>query len=79
MSDNPESNIPLPEPSRAPWMTMQDVADGLGVSINTASKLLMSGKIRAYKVNRQWRITVDDYMAYLNSTSNVKMLKKEDT
>lgn len=45
----------------------KDVADVLGVHINTVKKLITDGKIPARKVGRAYRVTKEDLKQYVES------------
>lgn len=45
----------------------QEVADYLLIDIDTVTKLIRTRELSAKKVGREWRITEDDLVEYLNS------------
>ena len=49
-------------------LTPEQVAERLTVSTETIRRLIDAGKLRAFKVGRQWRMFPDDVEAYLNRT-----------
>ena len=54
--------------SETRFLTLEEVAKRLRVSTRTVVRLLSSGKLRANKIGSQWRISVDDYNEYVEST-----------
>jgi excisionase family DNA binding protein len=49
-------------------LTAQEVADRLGVNWLTVIRRIQSGKLRARKEGKEWRIRESDLEAYINST-----------
>ena len=43
------------------WLSMQDVCDIMGISVNTAKKLHREGRLPLVKIGGQWRITVASF------------------
>lgn len=62
-------------------LTLKDTAQYLRVTKQTVYNMVKKGRIKAYKVGREWRFFRSDIMAYLESTSNNRILsaKNEDT
>lgn len=48
-------------------LTVKDIRNILGISLNTAYQLVRSGEIRAKTVGRQIRIPRSEFLRYLNS------------
>ena len=62
-------------------ITPEEVADMLGCGMNTTYKLLKSGKIKAMRIGRVWKIpkrAVQEYISIYSSThsSNEKRNKR---
>ena len=51
------------------WMTREEVANELEVSLQTVTNLIDRGDLQAAKVGRQWRIRPDILEAYLHRIS----------
>lgn len=51
-------------------LNLEETADYLRVSNQTVYNMIKAGRIKAYKVGREWRFLRADIMAYLNSTTN---------
>ena len=51
-----------------PILNVADVADILGVSINTVRKLIKDGSLQAIKVGKRYRITKNKLLYYLGET-----------
>jgi len=50
--------------------TVQDVADRLRLSAKTVRRLIEAGKLRAYQIERQWRVGERDLLQFLNARRN---------
>lgn len=55
-------------------LNLDEIAEYLRVSNQTVYNMIRAGRIRAYKVGREWRFLRADIMAYLDSTSNESVL-----
>lgn len=44
----------MPEPS---YLTVEEVAKAFGLNVTTVYRLVQRGKLPAFKVGRQWRIS----------------------
>lgn len=55
-------------------LNLDETAEYLRVSNQTVYNMIRAGKIKAYKVGREWRFLRADIMAYLNSSSNESVL-----
>ena len=56
-------------------ITPEEVADMLGCGMNTTYKLLKSGKIKAMRIGRSWKIpkrAVQEYRLYLDASLKPK-------
>jgi excisionase family DNA binding protein len=49
----------------AGMLSMNEVADKLGVSRETVRRLILRKELRAVRIGRQWRVTEEDLAAYL--------------
>lgn len=58
-NDNFQNEIPL-------FLTVKDIHQILGISLNTAYALVRSGEIRAKTVGRQLRIPRSEFLRYVN-------------
>ncbi len=47
------------------WLSVDDIAKELGVTIDTVRAWIRKKKLRAYKVGRDYRIRRDDYNKFL--------------
>lgn len=64
MSDKPAVDI----------LNLNETADYLRVSNQTVYNMIKDGRIKAYKVGREWKFLRSDIMAYLESTSSDRIL-----
>lgn len=55
-------------------LNLDETADYLRVSNQTVYNMIKSGRIKAYKVGREWKFLRSDIMAYLESASSDKIL-----
>ena len=55
-------------------LNLDETAEYLRVSNQTVYNMIRDGRIRAYKVGREWRFLRADIMAYLDSTANESVL-----
>lgn len=51
-------------------MTVYDLCESLGIGMNTALNLLKTGKIKAFKIGRIWKIPKDSLINYINKNTN---------
>ncbi len=63
------------------FLTLEEVADNLKVTRQTVSKYIQNRDLNAIKINKSYRITIDDFKSFIseNSTASepqVKYLKK---
>jgi excisionase family DNA binding protein len=58
-------------------MDAQEVAERLKVHPRTVNRLLERGELVGYKVANQWRISEEDFQAYLARIRNVKPQTEE--
>lgn len=55
-------------------LNLDETAEYLRVSNQTVYNMIRDGRIRAYKVGREWRFLRADIMSYLDSTANENTL-----
>lgn len=55
------------EPTEENFYTIQEVADKLGYHHNTIRKAIKSGKLKAIKMEKEWRITESSLKDFLNN------------
>lgn len=55
-------------------LNLDETADYLRVSNQTVYNMIKDGRIKAYKVGREWKFLRADIMAYLESTSSDRIL-----
>ena len=58
-------------------MTLEQAADYLGKHPHTLERWARGGKVRACKVGREWRFTLDDLENFIESGANVCQSSKE--
>lgn len=51
-------------------LNLEETAEYLRVSNQTVYNMIRDGRIKAYKVGREWRFLHSDILAYMNSSSN---------
>jgi len=56
-------------------LNLDETADFLRVSNQTVYNMIREGRIRAYKVGREWRFLRQDIMAYMDHSSNESSMK----
>jgi len=49
------------------FYTAQELADKLRVNIMTIYRYIKAGKLKAYKIGKDFRIEADEFAAFLNS------------
>ena len=54
-------------PSVTPLLTLRDVRERLNVGMSTVYQLVESRRLRAAKVQGQWRVKAEDLEAYIES------------
>lgn len=59
-------------------LTLKDTAQYLRVTKQTVYNMVKKGRIKAYKVGREWRFFRSDIMEYLESTSRNRILSTKD-
>lgn len=57
-------------------LNLNETADYLRVSKQTVYNMIKDGRIKAYKVGREWKILRSDVVAYLESVSSNRILDK---
>lgn len=55
-------------------LNLEETAAYLRVSNQTVYNMIKDGRIKAYKVGREWRFLRQDIAAYMNSTSNTDLM-----
>lgn len=45
--------------------SINDIQEALGIGRNKVYALLQSGEIAAFKIGREWKVTVEDVEAYI--------------
>lgn len=55
-------------------LNLNETADYLRVSKQTVYNMIKDGRIKAYKVGREWKILRSDIVAYLESVSSNRIL-----
>ena len=55
-------------------LNLDETADYLRVSNQTVYNMIKDGRIKAYKVSREWKFLRADIMAYLDSASSDRLL-----
>ncbi len=51
-------------------LTPTDVANRLQVSERTVTQWLRKGRLRGFKLGKEWRISPDDLQAFLEASAN---------
>ena len=59
-------------------LNLNETADYLRVSKQTVYNMIKDGRIKAYKVGREWRFFRSNIMEYLESTSRNRILSTKD-
>lgn len=54
------------------FLTVEQVADNLQVTRQTVSKYIRSNELNAVKINKSYRITINDFESFLNKNSTVE-------
>ena len=57
-------------------LNLNETADYLRVSKQTVYNMIKDGRIKAYKVGREWKILRSDIVVYLESVSSKRILDK---
>ena len=57
-------------------LNLNETADYLRVSKQTVYNMIKDGRIKVYKVGREWKILRSDIVAYLESVSSNRILDK---
>lgn len=52
-------------------LTVEEAAEALRVGYNALYELLNSGKLKAYKNGRVWRIPKESMIAYIQDSANI--------
>ena len=56
--------------NNAKLLTPGDVADRLQVNERTVTHWLRKGQLRGFKIGKEWRVSVNDFEALLETSSN---------
>ncbi len=56
-------------------LTPTDVADRLQVNERTVTIWLRKGRLRGFKIGRDWRISPDDLQVFLEASANMPPVK----
>ena len=56
-------------------LNLQETAQYLRVSNQTVYNMIRDGRIKAYKVGREWRFLQADIIAYMNASTNEEFLR----
>jgi putative resolvase len=51
------------------FFTAFDLAEKLGVNVMTIYRYIKAGKIKAYKIGKEFRIDKDEFQSFLDSVS----------
>ncbi len=54
-------------------LTPRDVADRLQVNERTVNIWLRKGRLRGFKIGKEWRISPDDLQTFLEASANKPM------
>ena len=55
----------------SPLITIDELCELLMIGRNAAYKLLISGKIKSFKIGRVWKIPRDSVQSYIKEQSNL--------
>ena len=55
-------------------LNLEETAEYLRVSNQTVYNMIRDGRIKAYKIGREWKFLRADIMAYLESASNESLM-----
>ena len=58
--------------SRAGFLTVEEVAQNLKVTRQTVSKYIKMKELNAIKINKSYRITINDFENFVNSNSTAQ-------
>jgi excisionase family DNA binding protein len=58
--------VTTPAKPRLRLLSVDDIADDLGVSTKTIRRLIDDGELRAYRIGRALRVSEDEVRKYLN-------------
>jgi excisionase family DNA binding protein len=56
-------------------LTPTDVANRLQVNERTVCQWLREGRLRGFKIGKEWRISPDDLQAFLEASANRPLVK----
>lgn len=66
------SNPPSPAKRPQRLLSIDEAAEFFLVSSKTVRRWIASGKLRAYRLGRQWRIAPEDVASFLSARANWK-------
>lgn len=58
--------------NKSKFLTLEDIANTLKVTRQTVSKYIQNKELNAVKINKSYRITLDDFEKFLNNNSTVE-------
>lgn len=53
------------------FLTPLQIADALQLNETTITRWLRTGRLRGFKVGKEWRVSSDDFDAFLEKRANV--------
>ncbi len=59
------------------WLTLEQIAEYLQMSVSSIYKMAQTGKIPAYKVGRQWRFKKEEIDALVEKRKVIRRKDKE--
>jgi excisionase family DNA binding protein len=54
-----------------PWLTVADICEYMDVSTFVVTSVLRSGELPAVKFGREWRVSKEDFEAWINQQRGV--------
>ena len=61
-----------------PWLSVADICEYMDVSTFVVTSVLRSGELPAVKFGREWRVSKEDFEAWINS-QRTTVRSEEDT
>ena len=58
----------LPIPGYVPCYSIAEVAIALGISVSTVRRMIRSGRLSAFRIGRQWRISLASLQAFTGAS-----------
>lgn len=62
----PHCNVPIP--GYVPCYSIAEVAAALGISVSTVRRLIKSGQLAAFRIGRQWRISLASLQVFTGAS-----------